>query len=313
MNFIEGSVLEELLRADELISALQASFAQGSIYAPDRHHHTIKQPVSDATLLLMPAWQKKYLGVKVVSVFPENSQTNALDTIQGTYLLMDGTTGRPLISMDAKVLTNLRTAATSALAGKLLQTIANGTMLMIGTGSLAPYLIEAHHAVHDFKEIRIAGRSLEKAERIKQLAEDSCPNVQIKIVQGDEGRAGSDLISVATLARDPVLYGTQLEGVSHVDLVGAYTPEMREADDELIKQAHVYIDTWRAIEETGDLAIPLQSGVLLRSDIKGTLRDLCLGKGSLSENGAMTVFKSVGHASEDLVAAILAYEKFMLW
>jgi len=308
MNFLSGPELRQVLTYETLIPALQDAFCNSAITTPDRHHHSIKRDAADATLLLMPAWQDTYLGVKVVSIYPDNSKQGSLETIQGTYLLMDGHTGEPLIAMDAKVLTNLRTAATSALASKLLCNIEEGTMLMIGTGSLAPFLIEAHHAVHTFSKILVAGRSREKSTQVAQMVTRTHPELSMECVSLEEGRQEADLISVATLANDPILFGADLNGVQHIDLVGAYTPEMREVDDELISTAAVYIDTTKALEETGDLAIPLRSGVLSPGDIKGTLSDMCTPGFRRAETTGTTVFKSVGHASEDLVAAVLAYE-----
>jgi ornithine cyclodeaminase len=146
------------------------------------------------------------------------------------------------------------------------------------------------------------------------LAENLSEEMNIPVEALNDLQRGvqmADVISVATLSENALIRGEWLKPGQHIDLVGSYKPNMREADDSVIERSSIFIDTWHAPEETGDLLIPMQRGILSRESIAGTLVDLCKKaiRARVSEEG-ITLFKSVGHASEDLVAGILAYEKY---
>jgi ornithine cyclodeaminase len=296
--------LERLIDLPSLIIALEQGF-RDEIFTPQRHHHDIDE---NSTLLLMPAWYaEKYVGIKLITM-NANNKSLGLPSIQGIYLLIDKDTGKPLAQIDAPSLTNLRTAAVSALAAKFLAPRPAGNLLVVGSGSLSPYLLRAHAVVRNYDKIQIWGRNPEKASSVVTSLKDT---LEVEVVT-DLASAVSkaDVVSVATLSSDPVIFGKWLNPGTHVDLVGSYKPNMREADDLVIKRARIFIDTEHAISETGDLAIPLKNGTLTIDAIVGNLFQLCRGqiKGRLAET-EITLFKSVGHASEDLIGAVLAYEK----
>ena len=293
-----------------LIETLREAF-QGDYTVPLRHHHDFKNPKEDkdSTLLLMPAWEAGYyLGVKVVTVAPNNAKYN-LPSIHGMYILMDAHKGVPLAIMDAKTLTTRRTAAASALASSYLSRPDSSTLLMIGTGALAPNLITAHASVRPIGEVFIWGRNMEKAQAVAKYFDDA--HFRVNVVSTiAQGLAKADIISCATLSETPLILGQYLKSGQHLDMVGAYKPDMREADDEAIRRSSIFVDNYTgATKETGDIAIPLQTGVLKRESIKADLFELCRSEklGRRSEN-EITFFKSVGHALEDLAAAKMAYE-----
>lgn len=311
ISFSESQI-SELLDYKSLIPVLEKAFA-GAYTVPQRHHHNFKNPVStiDSTLLLMPAWDnEKYLGVKLVTVSPEN-KSHALPTIQGMYLLFDIKTGVPLMRCDARALTNLRTAAASALASKYLSRKDSKTLLMIGTGALAPQLIKAHCTIRDIRKVMIWGRNFKKAVQIADsLSKESISCEAVQNLENSVHQA--DIISCATLSESPVIKGEWLQAGQHIDLVGSYQPHMREADDEVIKKSMIFVDTMQgAPKESGDLAIPIQSGVLKLEDIKADLFKMCESNSECFRNreSDITLFKSVGHALEDLAAASFAFEK----
>ncbi len=311
MKNISKEQMEKVLDYPNLIQALQFAFQEQYI-VPPRHHHNYKNPneKNDSTLLLMPAWQEgKYMGVKIVTVSPNNSKYD-LPSIYGIYTLFDAVKGFPLAQLDAPTLTNQRTAATSALASSFLSKKKSKVLLMVGTGSLAPELIQAHASVRPIKEIFLWGRNFKKAEGLsKRLAKKGFNISPIKNIE--EGIEKADIISCATLSPTPLIFGKNLKAGQHLDLVGAYQPDMREADDIAIQKSAVFVDTYDSAKESGDILIPLENGILKEKDIRADLFELCQGKKKGRKNNSeITIFKSVGHALEDLATAKLIYEKF---
>ena len=297
----------------ELINTLKYHFSDNRTIVPVRHHHDFPNPKvnADSTLLLMPAWNpSKNAGVKIVTINPENRQFN-LPSIQGTYIYFDALKGTIKAIVEAKSLTAKRTASTSALASSFLSREDSSSLLMIGTGALSIDLIKAHATVRPIKNVFVWGRHFKKAQAIVTQLKDA--NFKTHPIQTIEEKISDvDIIACATLSKIPLVLGKYLKVGQHIDLVGAYKKNMREADDETISKASVFIDTFQGgLKESGDIVIPLKNGTLKESDIVADLFQLCsnekVGRTSLKE---ITVFKSVGHALEDLVAATYYYNKF---
>lgn len=294
-----------------LIGALREAFKKKH-NIPKRHHHQYPNPKEgvESTLLLMPAWDDgDNVGVKIINVSPNNSSYN-LPTIHGNYLLYDQHKGIPKAIFDAKMLTNKRTAAASALASSILSRADASCLMMIGTGALAPELIKAHTSVRPIKKVYVWGRSFGKAQKVCAQLENQ--NFEIIAVENyltviDQ----ADIISSATLSTKPLIYGRDIKPGQHIDLVGSFKPDMRESDDELISKVKLYVDNYvGATTESGDLVIPLKKGILSIEDIKADLFELCLEKQEGRKNDEeITCFKSVGHALEDLVAATLVFNE----
>jgi ornithine cyclodeaminase len=268
----------------------------------------------DATLLLMPAWQAgARLGVKLVTVAP-NNPAKRLPSVHSVFLLFDAVTGVPLALLDGEELTLRRTAAASALASCYLSRSDSETLLMVGTGSLAPYLAEAHCAVRPIRRLLVWGRTPQRAEQlVQQLSANAwATNIEMAAtVDLATATAAADIISCATTSTVPIVRGADVRPGTHLDLVGGFKPNMREADDDALARATVFVDTFAgALAEAGDLVQPLANGRLQRASIVAELADLCgqhhAGRTSREE---ITVFKSVGTAIEDLCAANLAWEQ----
>ena len=298
----------------ELVAALKKGFASEEILVPMRHHHDFPNPEvgTDSTLLLMPAWHSgKVAGVKIATVSPENGRFD-LPSIQAVYVLMDALKGTMIAILQAKSLTAKRTAAASALASSFLSRTDSSSLLMIGTGALSANLIRAHVSVRPIKNVYVWGRNFEKAQAVcNGLKDEAFACQSVKTIE--EIIAEVDIVSCATLSKTPLVLGKYLKKGQHVDLVGAYRKDMREADVETIRKASVFIDTFQGgLKESGDIAIPLKNGILKEEDIKGDLFGLCSGaaKGR-SHPEEITYFKSVGHALEDLIAASYYYEQFI--
>jgi ornithine cyclodeaminase len=304
-----------------LIDRLEALFRAGC-EMPPRHHHTIAEPVgpgsSDATLLLMPAWTSgagSRLGIKLVTVFPDNGK-RSLPAIYGQYLLLDGSTGGPLALLDGAMLTKRRTACASGLASRYLSRPDSQKLLMIGTGALAPHLVRVHAKVRPVEEIAIWGRRPERAAMLAEELAWSLPRALARPVSvraapaREQAVTEADIVCCATLSNTPLVEGAWLRAGQHLDLVGAYTPRMRESDDEAVARAHVYVDTRAgALKEGGDIVQPLANGLIGEGDILADLFELARGQkaGRLpADASSITLFKSVGAALEDLAAAELA-------
>ena len=303
--------MEEHTSFSELVERIGVAFATGAVVVPPRHHHDFKNrpDAPNNTLLLMPAWTLgQDLGVKVVTVNPENSK-KGMPAIQGSYLYMDAASGTLKAIMDAKVLTAKRTAAASALASTFLSRSDAKSLLMIGTGALSINLILAHASVRPLTQIYVWGRDISKAEAIAQALDDATFSIEA-VATIESVLSSVDIVSCATLSPDPLVFGTLLVPGQHVDLVGAYKPDMRESDTDVITGSQVYVDSMMALEEAGDLAIPIRKGIIDAAHIRADLAELTSGaKPGRTNDGEVTVFKSVGHALEDLVAAQYYYQK----
>ncbi len=311
---VTNDTLVDALSYGALIAELRIAFTKTYNF-PKRHHHQYPNPKEgpESTLLLMPAWDDgHHLGVKVVNVSPNNSKYQ-IPTIQGIYLLFDVQTGTLKAQMDAKVLTNKRTAAASALASSFLSREDSKTMLMIGTGALSTELIRAHATVRPLEQVYVWGRSMDKAQLIAdQLANEA---FDIRPIQHISDQISAvDIVSCATLSATPLVLGKDLAPGQHYDLVGAYKPDMREADDAFIQAVSIYVDTYEgASTETGDLAIPLREQLITMDDLQSDLFSLCQQKKSgRTDSNQITCFKSVGHALEDLAAASLVYQSLSI-
>lgn len=308
MRIITSAEVEAALELKDLIERLRETFRKGA-EVPVRHHHAIGGG-SDATLLLMPAWQTgRHIGIKLVTVFPHNGE-RSLPSVMGAYLLLSGTTGEPLAMIDGPTLTVKRTAAASALAAGYLARQDSERLLMIGTGALAPYLIRAHAEVRPICNVLIWGRNPDKAEQLARRLNRR----DFKVAATTDLEAavqGAHIISAATMALEPLIKGIWLQPGQHLDLVGGFRPDMREADDDAVSRARVFVDTRDgACSEAGDIVQPLESGVLTQDDIAADLFDLARGeRAGRRFYDQITLFKSVGTALEDLGAAQLAYER----
>lgn len=320
MRILSAEEVDAALDDVALIDRLDALFRAGC-EMPTRHHHPIHAPLgvgsADAMLLLMPAWTPGRIGVKVVTVFPDNGK-RALPSIYGQYLLLDGSTGQAQALLDGTMLTKRRTACASGLASRYLSRPDAGRLLMIGTGALAPHLIRVHAKVRPIREVAIWGRRPEQAERLAAELAASLPSalgrpIEVRAV-ADRQRAvaSADIVSCATLSKEPLVEGDWLHEGQHLDLVGAYTPVMRESDDRAVWRARVYVDTRAgALKEGGDIVMPLANGTIDEDDVIADLFELARSQQSGRLPGdatSITLFKSVGAALEDLAAAELAVE-----
>lgn len=309
MRTIDNETIDQVLNYDKMLEALYKIFIS-KFTMPVRHHHFYNTPDSaENALILMPAWTDKYLGCKQVIVAPKNAEQH-LPAIHALYTLFNAETGVPLAQMDATKLTSVRTACASALAAKYLARENPENLLVIGSGSVAYHLAQAHSSVRNYKHIEVWARNSDKAQALlDSLKEQGFTNVSLaKDLQAAIQKA--DVISSATLSKEPIIKGEWLKPGVHLDLIGSHTPKTREADDEVIRRSTIYADSREgALHETGELAIPIASGLLDPKDVQADLVELCKANKLARKNEEeITLFKSAGLAIEDLAAALMVYE-----
>ncbi len=317
MRFVSAQEVDAALDFRGLVETLRTAFRDGAVQ-PVRHHHTVERADGVAsTLLLMPAWTDMvragtsdggHVGVKIVTVSPDNNAVGK-PAVMGLYLLLDGRTGEPQALIDGQRLTQWRTACASALAASYLARKDASKLLVVGAGALSRFLAQAHAAVRPIAEIRIWNRTPANAARA--AADLSALGLNAVATEDlDAGLGWADIVSAATISTAPLVAGARLRPGTHVDLVGGFTPAMREADDEAIRRARVYVDTRAgATKEAGDIVQPIASGVLAQDAIVADLHELARGqKPGRGGDGEITLFKSVGAALEDLAAGIAVYK-----
>lgn len=316
MHMFSADDVDRILSYPKLVEVLRAGF-QSDIIAPLRHHHAIERGErAQAFLLLMPAWSDLrknndgYIGVKLANVFPDNGEINK-PGVHASYILMNGQTGETLAIIDGATLTTWRTAAASALGADYLARKNASQMVMVGAGAMAPYLIRAHASVRPITHVTIWNRSIDKAVTLAKKLEATLP-ISFSVSDHLESAVlEADIISSATFSTQPLIHGKWLKPGSHLDLVGAFTPHMRESDDDCVRRAELFVDTRvGALNEGGDIVQPIKDNVINESDVLADLFDLTrnnhLGRTS---DDAITLFKSTGASLEDLSAAIYLYEQ----
>lgn len=255
--------------------------------------------------MALPAWQTQgagggAIGIKLVTIFPENPG-RGLPSVQAVVLLFDGATGEVVAMLDGTELTYRKTAADSALGSKLLSRHDARTMLMVGAGGLGAHLIAAHRAVRpSIERVLIWNRTRDKAQALVDagIAHEAVDDL-------DAAVAEADLISTATMAQQPLIKGSLLRSGTHIDCVGAFLPDHREVDDDVVLRAEIFVDSREAAtHESGDLVIPTTAGTIEVTAVRADLFDLCRGEHTgRSAPDAITMFENGGGGHLDLMTA----------
>ncbi|HMG33483.1 MAG TPA: ornithine cyclodeaminase family protein [Blastocatellia bacterium] len=317
MRILDEQALKSVLQMREVIAAVEAGFraiAAGSTVSPERLR--IEMPESEAILLEMPSYMRAdksgeagLLGTKIVSVFGNNERLG-LETIQAIYVLLDAQNGGPAALMDGRLITTMRTAATSATATRHMAAKGRSILAIFGAGVQARAHAFAMVEVAEIERILIVSRNQERAAR---LSDDLALALalQCSLSTPEEAVRSANLICTCTTSPSPLFDGDWVKAGTHINAVGTFTPSATELDTATIVRARVAIDSWSAAgKEAGEILIPLSEGAISQDHIVGELSDIVCGKisGRASED-QITVFKSSGLAIEDLVTAQLAYQK----
>ena len=291
-----------------LVPALRAMFISGC-EVPPRHTHRLGEA---GTMLLMPAWQPGGLmGVKTVTIFPGNGALG-LPGVHAIYALFDARTGQPLATLDGSELTARRTAAASALAASYLARHDARRLLVVGAGRVGNLICEALRAVRPgIDTVQVWNRHPAPAQALAEHLRAQGLDAQVAS-DLQAAAAQADIISCATLSTEPLIRGEWLAPGTHLDLIGSFTPAMRESDGACLARGRVYVDTIEALAKSGDVLHAVAEGHFDPARTQATLAQLCRGlhpgRGGPDE---ITVFKSVGTALEDLAAAALVWGSAM--
>ncbi len=307
MRVVGAEQVHALLDYPSLVEALRELNRRGV----DRiERFALAEPLADGRRndwLILPAWQfGRHFGAKLVSVFPGNEK-RAIPSVQGLYLLFDGASGAPLLCIDGAALTLRKTAANSALAATYLARPDASRLTVVGAGALAPHLAMAHAAVRPIRLVSIWNRTRARAEATAQRLQGEPVMAGIAIAVADDLEASvrqSDVVSCATMASEPLVRGAWLGPGTHLDLVGGFRPDMREADDEAVRRARIFVDArFMTVDHCGDISQPLASGLIADSDIVDAFELAAASRPGRRDDREITLFKSGGGGHEDLGAA----------
>ena len=307
MHYLDAATIRRHLDWPTVIEAIERALT-AKIEAPVRVNHRIDVPgMPSGSLLLMPAWQVgDKIGVKIVTVMPGKESRS----VSAVYVLFDGVDGHPLAMMEGEELTARRTAGASALAARYLARPDARHLVMVGSGRQSAGLVAAHASVRPIERVTIWSRSAGQADHAAKMHRASGLNaVATDDLEG--ALRDADIVSCATLSTAPIVLGEWLKPGVHLDLVGAFKADMRETDDAAMARADCIVVDQReaALAEGGDIVQALRSGAIDAMRISGDLRDLVTGRiAGRASADAITVFKSVGFALEDLAAATAVWD-----
>lgn len=307
MRFVSDAEVAGALSFPVLIAAMEAAHRRTKIEILDGF-----MGVEAAQYVIRSAVDPgRYMLSKMFTSFPSNLAAGELPAVQAVCVLFDGTDGRPLAAIDGTSITHWRTAADSALGAKLLASPEPETMLVVGAGKMSWWLVQAHRVVRpSLARVLIWNRNQTRAtELADRLAQDG---IRAEVVTDlDTATREADLISACTRSHTPLIEGANLKPGVHLDLVGGYTPQTREADDEAVRRARVFVDRREtAFHGVGDILQPIASGVMTEADVLGDLYDLAggavAGRRSASD---ITFFKNAGGGHLDLMTCETVFEQ----
>lgn len=309
MKIITAEQVHAALGYPDLIDALGDAYA-GEFSMPPRQVFLLDDnPENHDAFAVLPSWGAEFIGVKAFTYFP--TAQAPYKSLYSQILLFARGHGQPLALVDGTTVTFWRTAGISGLATRLLSREDSTTMLLLGTGNLASYLIRANASVRPLTKIMVWGRSPEKAESVCTAAREEFPHIDFTTVSDREAACGeADLIVAATGSHEPLILGDWVRPGTHTDFIGNHHATKRECDTALVTKSRVYVDSYvNAMKEAGEILVPISEGVFQKENIIGELSEICSGKAPLRQSTEeITLFKSIGMALSDLVGAGMAYK-----
>lgn len=314
MRILTRSDIRPLLDELELINLVKIAFselASGKAVQPHRGQLVVEN--ENGLVLIMPGLLSgiKAMGVKVVTVYPDNPVKFGIPNIMATTLLMDTKTGEPVCLMDATYLTAARTGAVCAVATRLLADEHSTSLGLIGTGAQAEAIASFICSVRPISTIRaysddVLERKEAFASRVSQKT-----GIQVELTDSAEVAVReADVITTATSSKKPVIDFRWIKPGAHINAIGNHDPHCQELDSETVKNSIVICDDVNAcLTESGDLIIPLNQGLVDTGHFEHSLGDVIRGKNLVRESDRVTLFKSIGLAIQDVVAAEYIYRK----
>lgn len=313
MKIISAEQVHQHLNFDELIPLLKHSFSR-PFSMPQRQVHSLAPEQSDNhdAFALLPSWNEDVIGNKAFTYFPDNAAKHDLPGLFSKIMLFKRQTGEPLALVDGTSVTYWRTAAISALASQLLSRENSQHMMLFGTGNLATFLVAAHLNVRDIKQVTLWGRNSAKVNELISEFTALYPEVTFKAsVDVNVEVVNADIICCATGAKTPLFDGNLVSTGCHIDCLGNHMKDARECDTTTVTRARVFVDSLtNTLNEAGELLMPIAEGAFNKEAIIGELADMCKTPSLLRQSSdEITLFKSVGTAISDLVAAYRVVEK----
>jgi 1-pyrroline-2-carboxylate reductase [NAD(P)H] len=309
MKIITADQVHAALSYPALIDALGEAFA-GEFSMPPRQVFLLDDDdANHDAFAVLPSWGKDFIGVKAFTYFP--TATAPYKSLYSQILLFDRAHGEPLALVDGTTVTFWRTAGISGLATRLLSRENSETMLLLGTGNLASYIIRANASVRPLKRVMVWGRNADKAKAVCEAAAKEHPGIEFRVVDDRKAACGeADIIVAATGSHEPLVEGDWVKPGTHTDFIGNHHATKRECDTALITKAKVYCDSYvNAMKEAGEILVPIDEGVFTKDDIVSDLVGMCKGTATLRQSDdEITLFKSIGMALSDLVGAGLAFK-----
>ena len=307
MKVISAEEVHKSLSYPQLIDSLQDAYG-GDYSMPPRQVFLLDEGKGHEAFAVLPSWNQELIGVKAFTYFP--GAVEPYKSLYSKILLFNRGHGEPLALVDGTSVTFWRTAGISGLATRLLSREDSQTMLLLGTGNLASYIIKANLSVRNLKRVLVWGRDIEKAKSVINSVNENYSDVEFEAVEDRQSACGeADIIVAATGSHEPLVQGEWVKAGTHTDFIGNHHADKRECDTELIKRSKVYADSRvNAFKEAGEILVPISEGEFTEDGVVAELSEMCSGKAVLRESDdEITLFKSIGMAMSDLVGAGLAY------
>ncbi len=308
MKIIGAEEVHAALSYPGLIDALQEAFSKDFSMPPRKVFLLDDDDSNHDAFALLPSWNDTVIGVKAFTYFP--SPQPGYKSLYSKILLFDRAHGEPLALVDGTSVTFWRTAGISGLASRLLSRADSETLLLLGTGNLATYIIRAQASVRPLKRVMVWGRSPAKAEAVVQQMADELSSIQFTVADDLATACGqADIIVSATGSHEPLVFGEWVTPGTHTDFIGNHHATNRECDTALVVKSKVYADSRdNCFNEAGEILVPISEGVISKDHVVGQLTEMCAGTAPLrSNNEEITLFKSIGMALSDLVGAMYTY------
>jgi ornithine cyclodeaminase/alanine dehydrogenase-like protein (mu-crystallin family) len=304
LHVLTEAEVHRLLDPRALVPAIEDAFR--SRYPSTLMPTRTQMKMADGVFLIMPCYDRagRSLGMKLVK-FNENPRL-AEERIQATYILLDAESGCAKLVIPANYLTDVRTAATSAVATKFLAREDAKVLGVFGTGRQARAHLQVLRHVRDFERALVTGRDPARTRDFAQQMEHEL-GMKVEAVYSRTCAAESDVLCTCTTSKTPLFDGNMVRKGTHINAVGSFQPATRELDDTTVRRSRIVVDTYDGtLAEAGDLLIPLKSGVIKRENLLADLHELITARKPVRTSPAeVTLFKSVGNALEDLAAAAL--------
>jgi len=309
MKIITAEDVHAQLAYPDLVDALQEAFA-GSFSMPPRQVYALDEsPANHDAFAVLPSWNDELIAVKSFTYFPDNPKP-AYASLYSKILLFDRKHGQPLALVDGTSVTFWRTAGVSGLASRLLSREDSKTLLLLGTGNLAPYIIRAQLSVRPIERVMVWGRTPANAQRVVQQVADEFDAVDFSVADDLQAACGlADIVVSATGSHEPLVLGDWIKPGTHTDFIGNHHATKRECDTALVVKSKVYADSYvNCFKEAGEVLVPISENAITKDHVVGELTEMCSGSVKLRESDdEITLFKSIGMAMSDLVGAGCAY------